>query len=210
MFSRSTTASSTYPSSPQGSDLSLPWRLTHPQPALADTVRYPQHGCPASQPGLLHLLSPSKIEAPCRYFMFRPSARSKRLLCPRLTSVDPSRHLSMSLALTADRQTSPGNAHPPSRLCPPHLRPCFPYRYRTLKIMAFSSGTAALYAIPVRQASALPSAAFRFHLTMDTLAVRLTVPPVGPVADFHLQVSAPCRAHHKKKPRSSRGFSLKL
>jgi hypothetical protein len=30
---------------------------------------------------------------------------------------------------------------------------------------------------------------------MDTLAVRLTVPPVGPVEDLHLQVGAPCRAH---------------
>jgi hypothetical protein len=30
---------------------------------------------------------------------------------------------------------------------------------------------------------------------MDTLAVRLTVPPAGPVKDFHLQVDAPCRAH---------------
>ena len=57
-----------------------------------------------------------------------------------------------------------------------------------------------LYAISVRQASALPAASFRFHLTMDTLAVRLTVPPAGPVEDFHLQVSAPCRAHKDKTP----------
>jgi len=56
----------------------------------------------------------------------------------------------------------------------------------------------ASYAISVRQASALPAASFRFHLAMDTLAVRLTLPPVGCVADFHLQVSAPCRAHQKK------------
>ena len=33
---------------------------------------------------------------------------------------------------------------------------------------------------------------------MDTLAVKLTVPPVGSVEDFHLPVGAPCRAHHKK------------
>ncbi len=46
----------------------------------------------------------------------------------------------------------------------------------------------ASYAIPIRQASGLPAASFRFHLTMDTLAVRLTVPPVGSVEDFHLQV----------------------
>ena len=64
-----------------------------------------------------------------------------------------------------------------------------------------------LYAIPVRQASALPAASFRFNLTVDTLAVRLTVPSVGPVRDLspaklcqktHPQVSAPCRAHKEK------------
>ncbi len=56
----------------------------------------------------------------------------------------------------------------------------------------------ASYAIPVRRASDLPAASFRFHLTMDTLAVRLAVPPVGPAKDLHLQVGAPCRAHIKK------------
>ncbi|RLA29166.1 MAG: hypothetical protein DRR11_15665, partial [Gammaproteobacteria bacterium] len=39
---------------------------------------------------------------------------------------------------------------------------------------------------------------FRSHLAMGTLAVRLIIPPVGLIEDFHLQVSAPCRAHHKK------------
>ena len=34
---------------------------------------------------------------------------------------------------------------------------------------------------------------------MDTLAVRLTIPPVGFVGDFHSQVRAPCRAHLTKK-----------
>jgi hypothetical protein len=42
----------------------------------------------------------------------------------------------------------------------------------------------ASYAVSVRQASVLPAASFRFHLTVDTLAVRLTVPPAGPVEDF--------------------------
>ncbi len=40
-----------------------------------------------------------------------------------------------------------------------------------------------------------------FHLTVDTLAVLLTVPPVGPVEDLHLQVGAPCRAQPRTKPR---------
>src|SRR5437660_5208595 len=57
---------------------------------------------------------------------------------------------------------------------------------------------ARLYAISVRRASALPAASFRFHLAMDTLAVRLTIPPVGFVADFHSQVNVPCRAHSNK------------
>jgi hypothetical protein len=53
-----------------------------------------------------------------------------------------------------------------------------------------------LYPLPVRQASILAySFLQRFHLVMDTLAVRLTLPLAGCVEDFHLQVSAPCRAH---------------
>jgi len=94
---------------------------------------------------------------------------------------------------------STGNAHPPSRFCPPHLRPCLPYRYRTLNIYASSSGMSASYAISVRQASALPAAYFRFHLTVDTLAIRLTVSPVGPVEDFHFQMCAPLPGAHKKR-----------
>ena len=67
---------------------------------------------------------------------------------------------------------------------------------------------AASYAISVRRASVLPPASFRFHLAMDTLAVRLTVPPVGPVEDLHLQVSAPCRAHKMKRPEIISGLLL--
>ncbi len=46
----------------------------------------------------------------------------------------------------------------------------------------------ASYAIPVRQASVLLTASFRFCLAADTLAVQLTIPLVGSVEDFHLQV----------------------
>ena len=41
-------------------------------------------------------------------------------------------------SLAAGGQISPGNARSPSHLCPPHLRPRLPYRYRALKIIAFS------------------------------------------------------------------------
>src|SRR5712692_2319912 len=84
-------------------------------------------------------------------------------------------------------------SHLPS-FVPPHIRTSFPYRYWTSKILASSSSLHASYAISVRRASALPAASFRFHLAVDTLAVQLTIPPVGFVGDFHSLVSAPCRA----------------
>ena len=101
---------------------------------------------------------------------------------------------------------------------PPHLRPQFPCKYRALKIIAFLPTVSASYAISIRRASVLPSTYFRpalrrFHLTVDTLAVRLIVPLPGSIVDFHHQVIrppprvskqrlsrhyAPCLAHNKK------------
>jgi len=66
-------------------------------------------------------------------------------------------------------------------------------------ILAALPRRAASYPLPVRQVSALPSASSRFAVTRDTLAVRLTLPLAGQVEDFHLQVSATCRAHQNKK-----------
>lgn len=43
----------------------------------------------------------------------------------------------------------------------------------------------ASYEIRVPQAGCLPQASFRFHLTMDTLALWLTVTPDFTVRDFH-------------------------
>src|SRR5262249_24442319 len=62
-----------------------------------------------------------------------------------------------------------------------------------------------LYPLPVRQASALPAASFRFHLAMAPVAVRLTLPLAGCAEDFPLQVSAPCRAHKRNPLASARG-----
>ena len=102
-------------------------------------------------------------------------------------------------------QISPGIAHPPSRLCLSDLRRSVPCKFRALMILAISPRYAASYPLPVRQASALPSASSRFAVARDTLAVQLTLPLVGRVEDFHLQVSAPCRAHQKKS-RNQSGF----
>ena len=66
-------------------------------------------------------------------------------------------------------------------------------------ILATLPRRAASYPLPVRQASALPSASSRFAVARDILAVQLTLPLAGRVEDFHLQVSAPCRAHQKKE-----------
>jgi hypothetical protein len=52
--------------------------------------------------------------------------------------------------------------------------------------------------LPVRQASALPTASFRFAVARDTLAVQLTLLLAECVEDFHLQVNVPCRAQQKK------------
>jgi len=58
----------------------------------------------------------------------------------------------------------------------------------------------ASYAISVRQASALPAASFRFHLTMDTLAVRLVVPLAGSTGDLHPQVIRPAPPEPEQRP----------
>jgi hypothetical protein len=65
-------------------------------------------------------------------------------------------------------------------------------------MMASLPGMQAYYAVPVRQASDLLSASFRFHLAIDTLAAPLMIPLNGLIVNFHHQVKAPCRAHHSK------------
>ena len=194
MFSRSTTASINC--SVSGPEFSLPAvTLDAPKPSSRRFRRLPSGGIRASQLFFLHLLWSSKFESPVRYFKFGPSLRSNGTTMPSADFCNffqsPLSHCSSAAKL----QTSPGTALSPSRLCPPHIRASFPYRYRTLKIIAFLSSLHASYAISVRRASASPAASFRFHLAMDTLAVRLTIPPVGFVGDFHSLVSAPCRAH---------------
>ena len=76
-------------------------------------------------------------------------------------------------------QISPGIAHPPSRLCLSDIRRCVPCKYWALQILDCSPHNVASYPLPVRQASALPSASFRFAVAHDTLAVQLTLPLAG-------------------------------
>ena len=92
--------------------------------------------------------------------------------------------------------------HPPSRLCLSDLRRSVPYKYRALHPLACLPHCVASDPLRVPQASALPTASFRSPVTRGTLAAQLTLPPAGCVQDFHLQVSAPCRAHQRKGPNT--------
>ena len=129
-----------------------------------------------------------------------------------MTSADFSDPISSPLdddSTKAKSESSPGNSLTPSHLYLPHLQLCFPGKYRTFEIIDSSSSIAAFYVISVRQVSALPSASFRFHLTVDTLAVQLMIPLTGLIGDLHSQVSAPCRAHNKKATPINIGVALK-
>ena len=91
-----------------------------------------------------------------------------------------------------------GMTHPHSILYlsdPHHSVPC---KFRAFTICAALPRCNASYPLPVRQASALPSASSRFAVNHDTLVAQLTLPLAGRVEDFNLQVLTPCRAHAKK------------
>ena len=122
------------------------------------------------------------------------------LLWPRLTSPAASPRPCEQASFIAPSEISPGMAHRLPRLCPSHLLPQLPCKHWTLSLIALSSAAAASYVLPVRRTSVLLTASFRFHLAMDTLAVRLALPLAGCALDFNQLVSAPCRAHNKKRP----------
>ena len=132
---------------------------------------------PAADSGISAILSSvcfvievrASTPAPCSGL--RP--RRAGLLCPLLTSDGSAAPLDAPCRTSATRpQTSPGKVLPPSRLCPLHLLPRVPYRYRTSGLCAPSSHAAASHAVPVRQASALLPASFRSRLATGTLAFR--------------------------------------
>ena len=87
-------------------------------------------------------------------------------------------------------KTSPvknSNLHPMS---PPHLHHGVRVVLDFVLCGKLVRSTNALYAISFRRCRILLSASFRFHLTMDTLAVQLMVPTTKPIADFHRLVTA--------------------
>ena len=144
-----------------------------------------------------------------RSLMFRPSRHPDAANMPSAdfcTTIPTPHDVSSTMAAA---QISPGMTHPPSRLGPSDIRRVLPCKYRALTILAVSPEHDASYPLPVRRASALPSASFRSPVSRGTLAVRLTLPLVGRVVDFHHQVSAPCRAHQKKTPPKRAALSYR-
>ncbi len=129
---------------------------------------------------------------------FSPSLlRFQQLLWPLLTSGSPSQHLAMLVALGRPPDL-PGYCAHTFTLMPVGSTSC-----RSVQVSGFDdigrlTPPPRLYPLPVRQASALPTASSRFRIAPDTLAVRLTLPPVRRVMDLHHQVGAPCRAHKQK------------
>ena len=111
-------------------------------------------------------------------------------LTPKREKVIQDQSVARSLTL-APMQISPGMTPPPSRLCLEDLRHRVPYKFWALTIIGASPQRAALYPFPVRQASALPSAASRFAVARD---------PLGASRGLILQVSALYTERTTKKP----------
>ncbi len=155
--------------------------------------------------------------------MFRPSVRHLLgpcrlvldLLCPLLTSACASQHLSMSVA-QGTHADLPGYNAPTFTLMPVGFTPLCSVQVlgfddigrltpqRRLISASCSSGQRfASGFLQIRSHPRHPS--FRNKEQSDDIswecpcgiAVQLTLPLVGRVEDFHLQVSALCRAHTK-------------
>src|SRR5208283_529854 len=106
-----------------------------------------------------------------------------RLVGPTLTaSADSSSSIPPSYggsSTEADEEVSQGNL----RNLHPITRRIYNHSFRmTIGLwnpMLPRPRVAASYTVPVRRAGTLPTASFRFHLAMDTLAVQLTIPVIG-------------------------------
>jgi hypothetical protein len=95
---------------------------------------------------------------------------------------------------------SPGNAQILSHLCLSHLHHHLPCKFGALEILASSPDDNAYYALPVRQASALPAASFRCNLAVVIFAVRLMVPLTGPIGRLALLSICAMPGAPNKKP----------
>jgi len=135
--------------------------------------------------------------------------------CGHFHGVARKNHLHFVFPAPADH---PGNnSHPPSRLRLLHIQPYLPFGYRTLSFVALSSDCECLLCSFCLSGQPfcmrLPPDGWYLlaatnHPIMDTLAVRLTVPPARPVGDSHPRVCAPCWAHTPQKRGAPKGAPL--
>ena len=111
---------------------------------------------------------------------------TSQVLWPRLTSAGSAMPCDMGYNL----RCAP---HRPPRLRCNSLHPMYPLhlRDRVRVVWDFDLCCSLVrsappsYAVSVRRLGTLPAASFRFHLAVDTLAVRLTLPTTKRVVDFH-------------------------
>ena len=64
--------------------------------------------------------------------------------------------------------------------------------------------------ISVRQVKVLPPASFRFHLTMDTLALGYSLPATGRLRDFHPLEYAPAGRTTKNAQAAPRAVPVRF
>ena len=127
----------------------------------------------------------------------RPFGRSRDLLWPRLTSDDASENLSI---LVAQRHAARSPRVLRTHL---HAYACRIYAasFRASTGLCISWPSHPACAASIRFLFVAPALCLRLPPDLqspgDTLAAPLTLPLAGCVEDFHLQVSAPCRAHEK-------------
>ena len=109
-----------------------------------------------------------------------------------LTSVHPILHCCNMFLLwhslippTDDDQISKGKFNIFQLICSLHLHPAHSGSIGFCFVLQTRPVQSAFYPVSFRWTELLLSASFRFHLTMDTLAVQLTLPTTKRVRDLH-------------------------
>jgi hypothetical protein len=175
--------------------------LKHPSHTLPDSVQYPPRRQRASQrPLLLFDLFAQRKTPSCSF----GSALHPSLQRTTMTSADSSPSIPPPLGVGSQWQTT--RSPRVMRTCL-HTYACriyahdLPYRYMTLEIVDPSSVMGRLICDFCSSGQCFASDFLPTQPHDYAVAVRLTVPPVGPAEDFHLQAGAPCRAHNRKQAR---------
>ena len=137
--------------------------------------------------------------------MFRPSVRHLLgpcrlvldLLCPLLTSAYASQHLSILVA-QGTHADLPGYNAPTFTLMPVGYTPLCSVQVLGFDDIGRLTPQRRLISASCSSGQRFASGFLQIRSHPRHPCLQLTLPLVGRVEDFHLQVSAPCRAHQKK------------